>query len=32
LPGVGHFEVVDPGAPEWAAVLRAVLKLLEQAS
>ena len=32
LPGAGHFEVVDPGAPEWTAVLRAVLKLLERAS
>jgi acetyl esterase/lipase len=34
LPGAGHFEMVDPSTPEWAAVLAAVLPLLrgEQAS
>lgn len=24
LPGVGHFEIVDPRAPEWQTVVRAI--------
>ena len=28
LPGAGHFELIDPHAPEWATVLQAVRQLL----